>query len=339
MVTKALARLLTVCLVSVAIVSRTAWSETSPGRMESVSVSPDGKTIAVDFVRGKTSHIVLIARDAGNATRLTNDNKGEESDLSFSPDGRHIAYTYFPPDGEPQIMIGNANGSDLHAWLPSRGNVRDFSPVFSPDNKTMIFSRSRFYGNYSPIAQPHYHAWDFYAADVDGTNIRQLTNESFYKTSRFSVSPDGKSMVVVTETLDSPEQISIYSLDHAEKPARVLRPHVPGHERIYNCPNFTPDGKSIVFLAATEGWRFYDYDVYRLDLQTGAVERLTKRNGYATDLRVFADGKTAAFLKWRSDRHATPVESELYLLCPEQPAPCMFPTASSFRLDLLPKPT
>jgi Tol biopolymer transport system component len=149
---------------------------------------------------------------------------------------------------------------------------------------------------------------------VDGSNIRQLTNESFYEASRLSVSPDGKSMVVVTESLDSPQQISIYSLDHAEKPARVLRPHVTGRERIYNCPNFMPDGKSILFLAATEGWRFYDYDVYRLDLQTGAVERLTKRNGYATDLRVFADGKTAAFLKWRSDRHATPVESDLYLL-------------------------
>jgi len=121
-------------------------------------------------------------------------------------------------------------------------------------------------------------------------------------------------MVVVSESLYSPEQISTYSLDHGEKPARVLRPHVPGHERIYNCPNFMPNGTSILFLAATEGWRFYDYDVYRLDLQTGAVERLTKRNGYATDLRVFADGKTAAFLKWHSDRHATAVESELYLL-------------------------
>jgi len=257
----------------------------------------------------------LIALDTGNATRLTNDNKGEESDLSFSPDGKHIAYTYFPPDGErSRIMVGNADGSDLHAWSPSRDNVRDFSPIFSSDNQTMILSRSRFYGNYSPIAQPHYHAWDFYAGDVDGTNIRQLTDESFYKTSRLSVSPDGKSMVVVTESLDSPEQISIYSLDHAEKPSRVLRPRVPGHERIYNCPNFMPDGKSILFLAATGGWRFYDYDVYRLDLQTGGVERLTKRNGYATDLRVFADGKTAVFLKWRSDRHATPVESELYLL-------------------------
>jgi Tol biopolymer transport system component len=313
--TKCLANLLTLCLASLVFLPITTWSETSPGRMESVDVSPDGKTIAVDFIKDKRSHIYLIALDTGDATRLTNDNKGEESDPNFSPDGKHIAYTYFPPDGErSRIMVRNAGGSDLHAWSPSGDNVRDFSPVFSPDNKTMIFSRSRFYGNYSPIAQPHYHAWDFYAGDVNGTNIRQLTDESFYKTSRLSVSPDGKSMVVVTESLDSPEQISIYSLDHAEKPSRVLRPRVPGRERIYNCPNFMPDGKSILFLAATEGRRFYDYDVYRLDLQTGAIERLTKRNGYATGLRVFADGKTAAFLKWRSDRHATPVESELYLL-------------------------
>jgi Tol biopolymer transport system component len=178
----------------------------------------------------------------------------------------------------------------------------------------MIFARSRYYGSYSPIAQPHHHAWDFYAADLDGTSIRQLTDENFYNASRLSVSPDGKSVVVVTESLDAPQLIAIYSLDHPGKPARTLRPRVPGHERIYNSPNFMPDGKSILFLAASEGRHGYDYDVYRLDLETDAIERLTKRNGYATDLRVCPDGKTAVFLKWRSDWHGTPVESDLYLL-------------------------
>jgi Tol biopolymer transport system component len=312
-------KLVTGCFVSLVFLPLIAWSGTSSGRMESVSISPDGKNIAVDFVKGKTSHVYLIAVDTGNATRLTHANTGEESDLTFSADGKRIAYTYFPEDGAPsRIVIGNADGSDLHEWSRSQGKVRDFSPAFSPDNRTMIFARSRFYGSYSPIAQPHHHAWDFYAADLDGTNVRQLTNESFYMASALSVSPDGKTMVVVTEDLDTSRKIAIYSLDHPEKPPQLFRPHVPQEadrkNPIFNCPNFMPDGKSILFMAASEGRHGYDYDVYRLDLGTSEVERLTKGNGYATNLRVFADGKTAAFLKWRSDWHATPVESELYLL-------------------------
>jgi hypothetical protein len=35
-----------------------------------------------------------------------------------------------------------------------------------------------------------YHAWDFYTADLDGTNDRQLTHESFYQASARSSSPE-----------------------------------------------------------------------------------------------------------------------------------------------------
>lgn len=306
------------CLVSLVFLPSMTWSGTSSRGMESVSISPDGKVIAVDFKKGKTSHIYLIAVDTGNAARLTHANTGAESNLTFSPDGKHIAYTYFPEDGTAsRIVVGNADGSDPHEWSRSPDKVRDFSPVFSPDNKTMIFARSGYYGSYSPVAQPHHHAWDFYAADVDGTNIRQLTNESFYMASELSVSPDGKSVVVVTESLDAPQQIAIYSLDHPERPARLLRPHVPrepNHEGIYNCPNFMPDGNSVLFLAASEGGHGYDYDVYRLDLGTGVLESLTKGNGYATNLRVSADGKTAAFLRWRKNWIGEVTDPELYLL-------------------------
>jgi Tol biopolymer transport system component len=293
---------------------------TCSGQIGSIGVSPDGKFIAVAYEKDHSSFIYRIAMDTGQATRLTDVKIGVESCPSFSADGKRIAFSYSPGNGaHSRIVIGNVDASDLHPWsAPSHGN--DFWPVFLPDNKTIVLARSGFYGSYSPIAQPHPHAWDFYESDLDGTNVRQLTNEGFYMATPASVSPDGKNMVVVTEGVDTPRQIAIYSLNHAEKPMLSLRPHVPKEadrkDPILNNPNYTPDGKSILFMAASNGKLLhgFDYDIYRVDIGSGALERLTDGNGYATDLRVFADGKTAVFLKWRSDWHSTPVSSELYLL-------------------------
>jgi Tol biopolymer transport system component len=289
----------------------------SPDHIGSVAISPDGKLIAVGFEKGATSFIYKIAVDTGNATRLTNVKTGKELSPAFSTDGKRIAYSYSPGDGAHfSIVIGNVDGSDLRTWSPSETN--DFSPVLSPDNETIIFSRSGFYGSYSPIAQPHRHGWRFYASELDGTNVREINEESFYMASPASVSPDGKSMVVVTEGIDTNRQIAIYSLDRHGQPTQSLRPHVPKEadrkDPILNCPNYLPDGKSILFMAASFGKHGFDYDVYRIDLETGSLERLTNGNGYATDLKVSADGKTAVFLKWRSDWRGTPDRSELYLL-------------------------
>jgi Tol biopolymer transport system component len=86
------------------------------------------------------------------------------------------------------------------------------------------------------------------------------------------------------------------------------------NDPIYVNPQYLPDGKSILFMAASDGKSGYDYDVYRMELATGALERLTHGNGFASDLCVFPDGRTAVFQKWHSDWHRTPVDGELYLL-------------------------
>ena len=140
------------------------------------SPSSRPKTITVDFGKGSTSFIYKIAVDTGSATRLTNAKIGEESRPAFPRDGKRIAYCYSPGNGaHSSIVIGNMDGSDLRPWSPSESN--DFSPVFSPDNKTLVFSRSGFYGSYSPIAQPHPHAWRFDASDLDGTNVRVTASD------------------------------------------------------------------------------------------------------------------------------------------------------------------
>jgi Tol biopolymer transport system component len=152
---------------------------------------------------------------------------------------------------------------------------------------------------------------------LDGSNVKQVTHEGFYETSQPSLSPDGKNLVMMTEGLNTPEQIAVYSLDRLGKAPLLLRPRVPKgshNDPIYVDPQYLPDGKSILFMAASDGKSGYDYDVYRLELSSGNLERLTNGNGFANDLSVFPDGKTAVFQKWHSDWHGTPVNGELYLL-------------------------
>jgi Tol biopolymer transport system component len=294
-----------------------SYSRGSSGQMGSLAISPNGSSIAVDFGTDGGSFIYVIPIDTGIARRLTKTKDGTELSPSFSADGKRIAFAY-RPGGQTRssIVVVSVGGSDLREWSPSGGD--DFSPVFSPDGKTIVFGQSQYFGSYSPIAQPHSHAWDFYASDPDGGSVRQITNESFYTASAPSISSDSKNMVVVTEGSDTPQHIAVYSLDHLGKPILMLQPHVPRaadpKSPILDDPNYMPDGRSVLFMAASEGGRTFDYDVYRVDLKTGSIDRLTRGNGYATGLRVSANGKTAVFLKWRVNWSGTPTNPQLCLL-------------------------
>jgi Tol biopolymer transport system component len=315
-------------LLLLILIPRVIGVGTSDGRMASVTVSPDGKVIAVTFEKDPTLFIYEISMDTGEATRLTGAKDGAESSPVFLAGGKQIAYSYTPGNGEhSRIVIGNADGSGLHPWTTSEAD--DFQPLFSPDNKTIYFARSGYFGSYSPIAQPHQHDWNFYASALDGTGIRQLTNDHFYMVSEATVSADGRTMIFVSSE-EHGDVIEVLSLEDPARPRVLLRPQLPkglGQNKIYNCPNYMPDGKSILFLAASNGRHGFDYDVYQLDLGSAAVERLTKGNGYATNLRVFADGKRAVFLKWRLDWRGTPVKSELNLLDMESHKVTPFPVS------------
>ncbi|HUJ33130.1 MAG TPA: hypothetical protein VLY23_17750 [Candidatus Acidoferrum sp.] len=280
----------------------------SPGRMLGLSVSPDGKFIATTYVKGSSWRIYKIDMGTGNATRLTNATTGEESSPAFSPDGKLIAYSYTAYADYQRIVVMNVDGSNPRT-LPGSGTA-NLDPTFAPNGERIYFRQAE--------PRPHEHRWDLFSIGTDGSNLTQLTHEGFYSVYDPSLSPDGKSMVVVLQGWNAPQQqIAIYSLDHTEKPERILQVHLPGKvplNHVFESPNYMPNGKSILFIAATGGKRGDDYDIYLLDVEAGATERLTEGNGYAGALKLFPAGKTAAFLKWPEDRHGKTVGTDVSLL-------------------------
>jgi Tol biopolymer transport system component len=282
----------------------------SLGQISEVAVSPDGKFITVTYEKGHARFIYKISMDTHNAVRLTAATAGKESSPAFSADGKLAAYSYVPEKQNQRIIVMNLDGSGQHSVAES--GTANLDATFALDGKKIYFARSQ--------PPPLDHAWDLFSVDSDGTNVQRLTHGMFYRVSQPSLSPDGKSIAVMTIGADAHRQIAIYSLERPEQPSQSLQPHVPkeaSHDPIIDYPNYLPDGKSILFMAASDrkGWKGeLDYDIYRVYLATGALERLTTGNGIASNLKVFADGKTAVFLKWRKNWRGTPDSNELYLL-------------------------
>ena len=292
------------------VVSSFTFCARSYGQIREVAVSPDGTAMAVTYEKGGARFIYKISMASRNAVRLTAATTGKESSPAFSADSTLVAYSYVPEKQHQRIIVMKLDGSN--AYSVAESGTASVRATFALDGKRVYFTRSQL--------PPFSHAWDIFSVDTDGNNAQRLTHGMFYEISPLSLSPDGKSIVAITTGADAHRQVAIYSLDHPEQPSQSFQPHVPkeaSSDPIISYPNYMPDGKSILFMAATnrKGWRDrIDYDIYCMDLTTSAIERLTDGIGFATGLKVFAEGKTAVFLKWHKNWRGVPDASELYLL-------------------------
>jgi TolB protein len=295
--------------------ARSSEKSNHGGAIGSVTFSPDGQSVLLSRSEGESEFLYKVDLQSGSAARLTAATSGFEGSSSYSPDGTKIAFSYTAERGEhSRIFVMDANGANAHPLFQSDTGGEDLFPKFAADGKKIYFASSAFFGHYSPIATPSLHEWDLYSVDLDGRNVQQLTNERLYQITEPSLSADGKRVLFSIES-GTGSQMRLYSLD-SRAPVAVLQPHVPNEPRgpIYADAVLAPDGRSVVFLAASEGRKAYDYDVYRLDLASNAIDKLTTANGYATNLCLSSDGKSAVFLRWSSKLGSLPTVSQMYFL-------------------------
>jgi Tol biopolymer transport system component len=311
-----------VIAVSALVLSGLVWQwngrqgQVETGGIGDITFTPDGRSVLLSRSHGDSSLLYKVSLDSGKSVRVGKAVSGVESSASYSPDGRQIAFLYAAKkDERSHIFIMDDDGSNVHPLFYSSVETDDFSPRFAPDGKAIYFARKGSVESVLAVAPSVSGRWDIYSADLDGHNVRPLTNRQFPEFSEPSFSRDGNKMFLSIPMEDS-GRLHLYSLDEPTKPETVLQLHVPNEPRlpIFSNASLAPDGRSIYFLAATDGAKTFNYDVNRLDLASNAVEKLTTANGYASDLCVSADGKNAVFLRWTSRWGSTPSISKMYLL-------------------------
>ena len=262
---------------------------------------PNGTQVAFTVARGGTCFIYQADLKTGSAKRLSHAQTGCETDPAYAPDGAHLAYILAPKPG----MRGALVYADLNGGSPQTlaDDAEDnLKPVFAPNSSRVFFLRSGAFEHHSPLVDNRRHKFDLFSLDLASRQVEQLTHQQFYELDRVDVSADGKLLAYSLSTYPEGDRFLLAPADTPEKPTVGLQPMVPGAPRptpvLYEASWF-PDGRSLLFKAASQppsGGNF-DYNVYRVSLDSGKIEQLTELKGMIDALSLSRDGRKAILLQ------------------------------------------
>ncbi|MFF5718275.1 hypothetical protein [Streptomyces buecherae] len=122
---------------------------------ERQNYTPDGRQIAFTQFEGKekerTERILIAGADGSNARHLELAGRGDydwDTDPTFSPDGKSLAFSRTSPDGTggrtaSRVLIADAaTGAIRHTITPPDAARQDAQPTWSPDGATLAFTRT-----------------------------------------------------------------------------------------------------------------------------------------------------------------------------------------------------
>ena len=211
--------------------------------------------------------------DGANQRRVT---VGRRLNLnpSWSPDARALTYTTFRPN--PDVFVSLIYQGVLQN--PTKGIGTNYLPVFSPDGKQIAFMSGR-------DGNP-----EIYAMNVDGSNLRRLTNTQAGDSSP-TWSPSGSQIAF---TSDRTGKAQIYVMNSSDG-SGVRRLTVDESEA--DRPTWSPPPFNEIAYAASTG---PGYDIKVLVVSTGEVKRLTFGEGSNEGPAWAPGGKHLAFTSTRA---------------------------------------
>jgi Tol biopolymer transport system component/imidazolonepropionase-like amidohydrolase len=190
------------------------------GTSMAAALSPDGKTIAIDFLGA----LWTLGIDGGAARRILED--GYDARLpAWSPDGTRLAFQAYLRDTW-HIWAISADGTGLQEL--TSGPYDDREPHWSPDGTRLAFSSDRG-GNY-----------DIWILTIATGEVRRLTTHAA-NDSMPAWSPDGREIAFVS---DRPE-LGVYARALEAGSERLL---VADRAAVWS-PSWTPDGKTVAYVS------------------------------------------------------------------------------------------
>jgi TolB protein len=226
----------------------------------------------------KDGKVYRIDQDGADLTMVSSTDRQAMSP-AWAPGGRRFAYMEFT-GGHGQLFVQDV-ATNHRVSVVTTGKALDFTPAFSPDGKTLAFSRATEEGT------------DIYTVNVrDNCCLQRLTVGGFSDNLSPTYSPDGQRIAFVSTRPGLP-QIYVMAADGTDQ--QLLAPFDYGVTGSSNAPEWSPDGQSVAFHRDVGG----TLQVFVLDVRTRTVRQLTSL-GRNEDPTWAPDSRHLAFVSDRS---------------------------------------
>lgn len=201
-------------------------------------------------VRGDVKGIFVMNDDGSDVRLLTDRLKPSHAD--WSPDGQQIVYERWITGVDSKshhLFIMNADGTNIRQ-LTEPHDGSDKHPAFSPDGKSILFSRFELTNNTNPTSSKS--PWEvgkhsLCILDIEFGVIKRIANVG---ANNPDWSPDGQHIVFSSHAIIGKQGSNIWTIDATGNNPRELLPLPPNGQsniqRMY--PKWSPDGKQILYL-------------------------------------------------------------------------------------------
>ena len=276
------------------------WALPSAGEAHVAGVRPGG----LGSVRTAGSTVVVVSDTLPAATDDDEQRRTARKDAKVNA-VLHAGYPVRHWDhdlgaGQNRLLAGDLTVEPV-VWrdlTPEPGRaLHEASLDLSPDGRTVVTTWAVAEGGGSSRTT-------LLAVDTVTGERRTLLDDPAADVGDPRVSPDGRWVAVVREALSTPDEpvdsrLVVLALDGSGDPRDVA----PAWDLWVAEHRWAPDGTALLVTADEQGRR----PVFRVDLASGAVVRLTGDAGHYTDLRVSPDGADVYALRDAVDAPPAPV--------------------------------